>query len=66
MPTVDLTTNISPDLSALLRDRPGPRTPIGERADWFDRKAALLDVAGAPDLAKAAREEAERMRAGCQ
>ncbi len=69
MPTVDHaapTTNFSAGLSALLRELPGAATPVGERADWFDRKAALLDAAGAADLAQGARDEAARLRAGCQ
>ena len=69
MPTVDhaaLTTNFSAGLSALLRELPGAGTPVGERADWFDRKAALLDIAGVPDLAQGARDEAARIRAGGQ
>lgn len=68
MPTVDhaALTNFSAGLSALLRELPGAGTPVGERADWFERKAVLLDTAGAPDLAQDARDEAARLRAGCQ
>lgn len=69
MPTVDHaapTTNFSAGLSALLRELPRANTPAGERADWFDRKAALLDTADAPDLAQGARDEAARLREGCR
>lgn len=57
------------DLSALLRDRPGASTPTAERADWFDRKAELLERIAATDseaahLAAAARAEASRIRTG--
>ncbi|MFI7548031.1 hypothetical protein [Actinoplanes sp. NPDC049599] len=57
-------TDFAADLSALLRRMPGLRTPAGDRADWFDRKAALLDRADAPDLAQVAREHSVRLRAG--
>lgn len=57
------------ELSALLRSMPDRTTSTDERADWFDRKAALLDRAAdgdpaseAADLARAAREQADRLR----
>jgi len=71
VPTVvhpDLHT-FAADLSALLRDRPTLTTSAAERADWFDRKAELLERVAvttpeAADLATAAREEAARLRSG--
>ncbi|GIF15274.1 hypothetical protein [Actinoplanes teichomyceticus] len=74
MPTVvqaaltDLHT-FSAALCGLLADRPTLATPGGERADWFDRKAALLERVGATtpeaaELAAAARERASQLRRG--
>ncbi|WP_430782964.1 hypothetical protein [Actinoplanes sp. G11-F43] len=71
MPTVvqaDLIT-FAADLSALLRDRPDAKTSTTERADWFDRKAELLERIAATDseaaeLATAARMTAADLRAG--
>jgi hypothetical protein len=61
--------NVSADLSALLRDLPNIATSAGERADWFDRKAELLErvavtVPEAAELAIAARERAACLRRG--
>jgi hypothetical protein len=74
VPTVDQAAltdlhAFSADLSALLRDRPAVSTPAGERADWFDRKAELLERVGvttpeAVELAAAARERATELRGG--
>lgn len=57
------------ELSALLRSMPGPNTPTVERADWFDRKANLLDkiangdpTSEAAELAQAARRQAAQLR----
>lgn len=57
-------TDFATDLSALLRQMPGLHTPAGERADWYDRKAVLLDRADAAALAQVAREQAARLRVG--
>lgn len=62
-------TTITADLSTLLRAMPTLSTPAAERADWFDRKAALLDRIAATDptaveLAQAARDQASQLRAG--
>jgi hypothetical protein len=64
----DLTT-VSTELSALLGSMPNLSTPAVERADWFDRKADLLDrvavtVPEAAELATVARDRAARIRAG--
>jgi hypothetical protein len=62
-------TNVSAELSALLGSMPNLSTSAAERADWFDRKAELLDrvavtVPEAAELATAARDRAARIRAG--
>ena len=59
----------SADLADLLRDRPDRSTPAGERADWFDRKADLLERVAATtpeavELAVTARDVAVWLRAG--
>ena len=59
----------SADLADLLRDRPDVSTPTNERADWFDRKAELLERVAvttpeAAQLAVTARDVAARLRAG--
>ncbi len=64
----DLST-VSTELSALLGSMPNLSTPAVERADWFDRKADLLDrvavtVPEAAELATTARDRAARIRAG--
>jgi hypothetical protein len=64
----DLTT-VSSELSALLGSMPNLSTPPAERADWFDRKADLLDrvavtVPEAAELATSARDRAARIRTG--
>ncbi len=74
MPTVNQTAptdlhTFTVDLSALLRDRPSPSATAAERADWFDRKAELLErvAATTPDaaeLAVTARETATWLRGG--
>jgi hypothetical protein len=61
--------SVSAELSALLRDMPNLSTPARVRADWFDRKAALLDrvavtVPDAAELAVAARDRAARLQDG--
>jgi hypothetical protein len=62
-------SNVSTELSALLGSMPNLATPAVERADWFDRKADLLDrvavtVPEAAELATSARDRAARIRAG--
>ncbi|BCY06162.1 hypothetical protein [Actinoplanes sp. L3-i22] len=57
------------DLSALLRDRPALSATATERADWFDRKAELLESIAATtpeaaELAITARETATWIRGG--
>jgi hypothetical protein len=62
------------ELTGLLRSMPCLFAPAGERADWYDRKAALLDrvVAESPTcdrvevagLAEAARLRAAALRQG--
>ncbi|WIM97640.1 hypothetical protein ACTOB_001182 [Actinoplanes oblitus] len=74
MPTVDQAAltdlhTFSADLSALLRDWPTLSTPPAERADWFDRKAELLERVAviapeAAELAAAARTRAAELRRG--
>ncbi|MFC4072862.1 hypothetical protein [Actinoplanes subglobosus] len=64
----DLTT-VSAELSALLGSMPDLSTPAADRADWFDRKADLLDrvavtVPEAAELATVARDRATRIRTG--
>jgi hypothetical protein len=64
----DLST-VSTELSALLGSMPNLSTPALERADWFDRKADLLDrvavtMPEAAELATSARDRAARIRAG--
>jgi len=64
----DLST-VSTELSALLGSMPNLATPAVERADWFDRKADVLDrvaltVPEAAELATSARDRATRIRAG--
>ncbi|MGX7675770.1 hypothetical protein [Plantactinospora sp. DSM 117369] len=63
------------DLSALLRTMPGPSTTPAERADWYDRKASLLERVAAEDpacdpdevreLARTARVKANEFRREC-
>ncbi|MFC0527218.1 hypothetical protein [Phytohabitans kaempferiae] len=61
------------ELSALLRTMPGLNSSDGERADWFDRKADLLQRIAATDghlsaeaveLAGIARQHAAALREG--
>jgi hypothetical protein len=63
------------ELSALLRSMPGLSATAAQRADWYERKAALLarvaveDTASsngpeAADLARVARRRAVELREG--
>jgi hypothetical protein len=63
------------DLSALLRSMPGLSATAAERADWYERKAALLSRVAAEDttssngpeaveLARNARRRAVELREG--
>ncbi|MFC6022666.1 hypothetical protein ACFP2T_41725 [Plantactinospora solaniradicis] len=74
-PADDHRTTFCADLSALLRTMPGLSTTREERADWFDRKADLLDRVAVEDpscdhaevseLARVARAKADELRRGC-
>ncbi|MDG4828264.1 hypothetical protein O7627_02960 [Solwaraspora sp. WMMD1047] len=71
----DRATSFATELAALLRSMPGLFAPAVERADWYDRKADLLDRVAAEDpgcdriqieeSAQTARERAESLRRGC-
>jgi hypothetical protein len=73
--TTPETSSFSAELSALLRTMPGLLATVTERADWYDRKAALLSRVAADDttssngpeaaeLAHAARRRAVELREG--
>ncbi|MEH1123714.1 hypothetical protein [Micromonospora sp. CPCC 206061] len=51
------------DLSALLRTMPGLSATAAERADWYERKAALLSRVAAEDTTSNGCEAAELARA---
>ncbi|MEO3747060.1 hypothetical protein [Plantactinospora sp. B5E13] len=65
-------TSFAVDLSALLRTMPNLSTTDRERAEWFDRKADLLERVAADgrgcdpvevrELARAARVKADELR----
>jgi len=66
-------TSLAADLSALLKSMPGLNSSDAERADWFDRKADLLQRVGdtdghlsaeAVELAATARRRAAQLREG--
>jgi hypothetical protein len=71
----DRLSSFAADLSALLGAMPGRSAGPGERADWFDRKAELLervatddpgsDRAEVSELARLARAQADELRRGC-
>jgi len=66
-------TSLAADLSALLKSMPGLTSSDAERADWFDRKADLLQRVSDTDghlsaeavaLAVTARRRAAQLREG--
>jgi hypothetical protein len=69
------TTSFAAELAALLRSMPCLYDPAGERADWYDRKADLLERVAAEDpgcdrvrieeSVRTARVRAEALRRGC-
>ncbi|MEH1130032.1 hypothetical protein [Micromonospora sp. CPCC 206061] len=70
-----MTSSFGAELSALLRTMPGLSATAAERADWYDRKAALLARVAAEDttssngpeaaeLARVARRRAVELREG--
>jgi hypothetical protein len=73
--TTPETASFGAALSALLRTMPGLDATTSERADWYDRKAALLARVAAEDttssngseaaeLARIARRRAVELREG--
>ena len=65
--------SVAAAITDLLRTLPPADASTGERADWFDRKAAVLQAiadraepesATAADLAAVARADAARRRSG--
>jgi hypothetical protein len=61
--TTPATSSFAAELSALLRTMPGLDATASERADWYERKAALLARVAAQDTTSSnGREAAELAR----
>jgi hypothetical protein len=61
--TTPETSSFGAELSALLRTMPGLSATASERADWYERKAALLSRVAAEDTTSNGSDAAELARA---